>query len=168
MRRREAAKRSIKLRLLCIFSALSHNLCRADGGRGGKIATKATYFRLNSHKFALRRCFMPQTGHRSPPPSLSVCLCALPCPLAFGMPHLADLISQELFRFAFVVLLAFCVLFLFTVKFNATCFAFAHSSHHIAHSALHFDLHFALTPRPRQHENLLHKTSPQKVCNLFF
>lgn len=168
-RRREAAKRSIKLRLLCIFSALSHNLYGADGGRGGKIATKATYFRLNSHKFALRRCFMPQTGPPPLPPlSHSVCLCALPCPLAFGMPHLADLISQELFRFAFV-LLAFCVLFLFTVKFNATCFAFAHSSHHIAHSALHFDLHFALTPRPRQHENHLHKTShrPQKVCNLF-
>lgn len=91
--RERAAKRSIKLRLLCIFSALSHNLKRADGG---KIATKATYFRLNSHKFALRRCFMPQLGPRP----------ALPCPLPFGMPHLADLISRELFRFAFVLVAA--------------------------------------------------------------
>lgn len=102
--------------------------------------------------------------------SLFFCLCALPWPLPFGMPHLGDLISQELFRFAFV-LFAFCVLFLFTVKFNATCFAFAHSSHHIAHLALHFDLHFALTPRPRQHENHLHKTfnepGPKKYAIFF-
>lgn len=111
-RRREAAKRSIKLRLLCIFSALSHNLYGADGGRGGKIATKATYFRLNSHKFALRRCFMPQTGiGEGPLPPLSLTLCVfVPCPALWP---LACHIWPTSFHKNCFALLLFCSHFVF-------------------------------------------------------
>lgn len=159
--RERAAKRSIKLRLLCIFSALSHNLKRADGG---KIATKATYFRLNSHKFALRRCFMPQLGPRP----------ALPWPLPFGMPHLADLISRELFRFAFV-LVAACqrLVFYFYSQWNLTPHALHLHIHHITSHCIAFRLSFCISLwRPSRSSESMHKTyiecaAPKSMLSFF-
>lgn len=104
------------------------------------------------------------------------------CPLPFGTPRSADLISRELFRFAFVVcqqrLAAYfvCFLFLFTVKFNATCFAFVHSSHHITLHRIAFRVAFRFAfcfdaPTRRQRERgacLKHSSSAAPKSMLSF